>query len=302
MEIEKRNIPLQVSPNRPTQNYAPNWDKAQAWITSVKNQYRNDSKEGQVAQKAIDNIQYISMEIFDKQLTFCVQKLNDLLKKNQHPDFSVGIVCGKSNQWVTSLALKDLDYLPSSWFSLGSKQGTIDSKAPTAEFDMAHVKEETIVLFDDCSYTGTQLMDNLKRIKDNSGEKKRHVYVVIPFMSKDAQQQAKSFATTEKFELEIITTNETIKQGNEIFDFNNGEMKILQNLNYNARAAIGPTFTLCYTAWRLPDAASFLHQFGTEKMARFVQMNGKEKELVYLKEEEAFLPLSIRRPYEIQNS
>ena len=173
--MEARSIPLHACPKRPIRNYELNKVKAQQYITTLPAKYQ------QIAQKAVDNVLYISMQGFDQELKAYVERLNVRLKASGYQNFSVGFVCGKSQQWVTGLALKDLQALPSSWFSLGDNQGTIILDVPKQECNVQGIKEDAIVLFDDASYSGHQLRDNIARIAKSV---KKKIFIVTPYMTR----------------------------------------------------------------------------------------------------------------------
>lgn len=293
-------IPLRVCPKRPDQSYPMDQAKAAKYVGSL------DPQDQPLAQKALDHTQHITMAKFDGALKQCVGELN----KRINTPYSVGMVCGKSMQWVASLALKDVTTLPASWFPLSSKQGSWTAKTPESHLDISHVTEDTLVIFDDCSYSGTQLFDNLCKIEEavNKGKVPKKLYMVIPFVSQAALDFYKHFQTTmhrsapSLLQVELITGNEKIHCVRDIFPDPN-ERKQVSNFfeaqylsTAHAHLNLPGTTSLCWADWRMPDGQSFEAGFGSTHMRK---RNLAGFYLDRLPQAEYFIPEQIPRPYNI---
>jgi hypothetical protein len=296
--LTTREIPLHVCPARPGRSYPMDQAKADQYVSSLDSQYQP------LAKKALAHTQHISMTKFDGALKQCVDTLNQQLKT----PYSVGITFGKSMQWVASLALKDLGRLPDSWFPLSSEQGTMFVQTLESKLDISHVTEGTLVIFDDCSYSGTQLYGNLCRLEEavNKGNFPKQLYIVIPFMSQAAQDQFKNFQaiarpTLSLLQVTLITGSEKIHCIKDIFNQNERDQistffnsvyfsSMHKHLNHPG------TTSLAWTDWRMPDARSFEKGFGNVGM---LKRNAQGFYLDTLSEDEYFIPVKIPRPYQI---
>lgn len=292
--IETTGIPLHVCPKRPEKNYPLNQDKANAYIQALPKEHQT------VATKAIEHAQYISMEKFDAALKQCVQELNQKLTT----PFSVGMTCGKSTQWVAGLALKDLKSLPHSWFPLSSEQGTFFVKTPKSQLEVGHIQEETLVLFDDCSFSGTQLTRNLVQIEEALKKEnlRKKILVVIPFMTQPALEKVNRLSanTDSALSIEVITTSERIKTIKEIFtDEERYQFGIIFNSHYfssfHTHLNLPGTTTFCWSDWRLPDPLSFEKGFGSTLMQKPDPNNADN--MITIGNDEYFVPHEIPRPY-----
>lgn len=299
--LESKKIPLHVCPMRPAKSYEMDKVKAQAYVASLPEKYRD------VMQKAIDNAQYISMEKFDQALKGCVKELMTKIG----PSYSVGMVCGKSMQWVASLALKDTDRLPDSWFPLSSEQETVGiKKTPKSEIDLRRVKEDTLVLFDDMSFSGEQLQKNLRDIKYAIKEhhcNAKKLIVVVPFMTQVAYDMVQTFIQDQKemgfnLTIELITTDERLRTVKEIFTKEEGA-KICNvfEIGYfswkREDLHLPGTTTLAWSPWRKPDGKSFEPGFGTKAM--LAPDLADPTYLETISEDRYFMPTDIPRPYAI---
>lgn len=286
--IDKRKIPLQLFPKRPETTYEPNLKNAQAYVAKL-------PQEDQPAmQKAIDKIQYISMKKFDAALSDCVQELDRQIGQEK---YNIGIVCGKSNQWVSSLALKTLKNLPNSWSSLGDSQGTMGlSDVPRMESNYYHAKEKTMVLFDDVGYSGRQMKGNVSRILEQKPG--MHLYVVVPFISALAIERLREAGESHKGRVTLITTNERVETMGKMFTPEE-EAVMKKYTRYEG----DHNLTLAYTDWRYPDSWSFLPGFGSSGSRQpGTKRTIDEDDDGMLKPEQYFLPApgSIKRPYGIE--
>jgi hypothetical protein len=210
-EMKEREIPLHVFPKKPEKSYPLDKKKFEDYKNSLKNE-----DEKKVLQHMEDNVQHISMTQFEEKLKECVTELNKSLKNKT---FSVGFACGKSSQWVSGLALKTLETLPTSWFPLKSSY-----KDPVqSDLGVEEVEEKDIVLFDDISYSGKQITGYIKGIEKQLMSKKmvKNLFLIIPFITKQAFDEIQNLQESYKDQLNItlITSEQgTIKTMREILD------------------------------------------------------------------------------------
>lgn len=283
-EMRAKGIPLVSTPNLPTREFHPNHDAVTEYIDGwakfhaeaeepkpkFKDVYEGEfhATEAQLAalKKAMAAVQYISVDQLTTDLQELTVQLNQSFENLGIKSYSAGMSCGKSQQWVHSLALKHLILRPSSWFSLAKHQGTCDSiEKPELDFNLETVKEETIVIYDDCAYTGTQLVGNINQIAKDPKAKKRNVFVVVPYMSKTAlakfkgcEKAFKNFQIFTKIDRPIKLVTET---------FTPTEIHTLEWAHCFYHPKGGQRFrgydqTFCYTSWRYPDGTSFVQNFG----------------------------------------
>jgi len=291
-EIPIRQLPLHVCPKRPEQSYKIDASQANLYTDLLPKEQKD------VARKAIASTQHISMSKFDKHLKECVHQLNAKLKNGEKP-FSLGLSYAKSNQWVASLAIKDLDYLPTSHFSLGDKQGTTNVKKLAVPYNGHSIEQDRVVLFDDCSYSGIQLADNVRRVATTlaSRESPQEIFVVVPFMTQAAQEHITRLG--EKYDnvsITLITSHKTIKTIVEIFN-DPDELQKFDCLTHG-QALATPGRTLCYTDWRYPDGTSFVQGWGTLPRQE-IQVGNPEDGMVKYISHSPFIAQEIPRPYGI---
>lgn len=284
--MDKRKIPLQVFPKRPDREYAPNRQKAQEFVAKIPTAHQP------AMQKAVDSIQHISMQMFDAALADCVKELDHQLNNTS---YSVGLACGKSYQWVSSLALKTLQNLPTSWYSLPDQGVFGITGVPRIEGNAIYVKEKTVVLFDDVSYSGRQIRSNVSGIL--SEKPGTHVFVVVPFMSQLAIDGLQQVGHSMKGRVTVITTNRRVETLPTLFTPEEQEI-LTKYEKYGSGSFKDPRLTLTYTDWRYPDAWSFVTGFGSNRTA-YRDESGERHELT---PDQYFLPTSesIERPYGIE--
>lgn len=111
-----------------------------------------------------NKIKHIRHADFMGCLKFAVSSFNHELESLQDKEYTVLVQPSKSNQWVAELALRFLTDHPTRNFrSLGEKE----ARDFTSYLDRLHSYEDVprrIVLFDDASYSGTQLTQHVKAI------------------------------------------------------------------------------------------------------------------------------------------
>ena len=268
--MQQRGIPLHPCPKEPETTYPLKEESKEGWLKGIYDNLKNlkghklpitqtEEEDLQILKKVTDNIQHITYSDLDKALSECVAKLNDALKTTGKNKYSVGFACGKSQQWMASLALKYLQFLPQSWFSLSLAQGTIglQNVVPTAACMVDTVNEDTLVLFDDCSYSGTQLEGILYDQLDSKAKTKKTLYIVIPFLSSEAEKIIQKAQTSCKnLDIKLITSTTKIKLVKELFT-EEKEKKLVELAVTQELFQTASHHSLCYTDWRLPDGTSF---------------------------------------------
>lgn len=277
--LQSNGIPLHPCPNVAGTSHPVNEKAKRTWMEKAKISLKGtvitpaDEAIDNLLKKAVDNIQHFTQKDLETALKQCTDQLNILLEENNHTKYSVGFACGKSQQWVASLSLKNLSHLPQSWFSLGSSQGTMGLSIPQADCTVDSVSESALVLFDDASYSGNQLIGLLGTLNRELKEKKS-VYIVIPFMSSRIKQQIQK-GGYKKLDIHLITSDKEIKLTKEIFQGHpEEEMTVIKKLVDDSIDNSGMHRTLCYTDWRFPDETSFPHHFGR---VQIVEGEGEDK-------------------------
>lgn len=249
--LTKRGIPLTVEPPVPAQEYAIDRKRGDEWLEACGGEYRK------IAEKVYKYVQHLTFADLDRELAVCVKALNQDLAENQITDYAVGLVVGKSTQWVASLATKTLDIMPSSYFSLGSDQGSILSKehgvVPRQELNVVEIKQKTLVIFDDCSYTGSQIYKNLSEINKALTEKK-DLYLVVPFLSEAPNNNFSALTHLTNLNIKCFTSPTKIQNLIEIIP-DKADFELFKEL---APGTVDPRngTALCYTDWRFPDETS----------------------------------------------
>lgn len=296
-QINEKLIPLSALPQRPKKGYPVDKKKAENYLEIAFVKHPKGDSYKTVTRKAVEAVQYIRMSEFDSALRKCVQTLNTQLTT----PYAVGLVEGKSNQWVASLALKDLKLLPQNWFPLGSdEQGTLNLKVPKAPFKLDHITEETVALLDDCSYSGTQLCNNLikiiKKIKTSNIPIKK-IFIIIPFMTEQAVNKVNEIKQTyaSSVDIELITGDKRMKTVKEIIP-DTDERFLFREVIFHS-GHLTDECTLSYTQWRLPDGRSFVKGFGAGGMAIY---DGEREVKNLSNPDDHFVPSEIPRPYEIK--
>lgn len=297
--LDHRKLPLEVTAERPTQEYPIDKTRAQEWINACEGEYKT------LAEKLVANIQHITFSDLQRELTACVAIFNESIAK-EPSEYAVGLTVGKSLQWVTSLAVEHLAQLPNAYFPLGRGGSTLagyegkNNFVDTTELTVSKVNEKVLAIFDDCSFTGTQLLGFLSQINNQLKERKV-MYVVIPFMAESIKKEltGQPFAN---LQIKLISSSTPIRPLKEIFTVAEQQMlrKMTQPVSMNV--------TLCYTDWRLPDGTSTCQELvtGMPSMAA----SGRTKYAVACEKEEIvfrkhhyykLIPYSsIPRPYGIQ--
>lgn len=222
-------------------------------------------KEGGFGQTFCDSIDIIPMRDLSLGLISCVKTLNHLL--NLDRPYAVGIRKKKSQTWVAELALPFLKKMPSSTFVIG-----VDSWGES-EGEPLKTNIKQFVIFDDATYSGSQLESTIttlkKKIYERFGYERCNLYLVVPFASDHSLTVLKEsqfiFDARGNLGTTVITTNKKIKVIGELFCQN--MLKVLdlsvnkQSLKWLLRELYNQnnrTKTLTHCHWKLADDQSTL--------------------------------------------
>lgn len=255
-DLAEKKIPLHPYPVVPQVTYPIIEENREKFIQFCEENLQETQAE--ILKKMAFNVQHISFPIFQKELKHVIEILNKELKGMNNPKYSLGFVIKKSNQWVSSLALPYLNYLPSDWFTPNINFAVGQHAKADFRKKIDTIKEKIVVVIDDCSYSGEQLKNSLEKIT-NQGFK---VFAVVPFMSNCAIDKLKSI------NVQIITSDIRIPTVHELFS--EGEVNQLKEVNivkegfkvFSLKGAFNKGVTLTYTDWRIPDPQSFVSDFG----------------------------------------
>lgn len=215
-----------------------------------------------IVQTAINSVQQLTQKQLDTELEKCVMVLNERLRELGMPSYAAAVAEKKSSQWCMELATPYLDYLPSSGLSIsngGVAKGIGNTDSKTGRF--SELKEEVLVLFEDCSYSGAQLDYYFQEFIGRArAEKPLKIFVVVPFISESALKVLQdNIATRAKKKknvvIEIITSKTRIKSLKDVFPDE-------RDLNLFHAIHPGNALHLAICDWRFPDPASFCPSLG----------------------------------------
>lgn len=205
-----------------------------------------------------------------------IERLKQVGKNSK---FSVGYSVGRSTQWILAYALLQFpqDFLPSSTFKLYPVDSYSSSFCYICnENDKAlepeEIKEKTFVFFDDVSYTGSQLLELISRLKSqiefNENDQIR-IIVGIPFITQCALEKImkEKLILPKNIQVEIITTNKKLFSLNDL-----PEESYPKSWNSDNLFSAGPS--LVFTDWKIPDSFSF-----PKKLIKYI--NRKHSSPVY---------------------
>jgi hypothetical protein len=166
-------------PKKPIQSYPPDPKKSIEWVSS----HPPELKE--LASKIMDSVEHISHEEFEKALLSSVESFNRhlaSLPKNQR-EYTIVLPdsCPRpfkpytemSNLWITMLALPFLRFPPTKIAVAQMMTGK----------PLKDVKTKNIVLFDDASYSGSQISEIMGGMHP---DRSTRIHIVTPFMTSRA--------------------------------------------------------------------------------------------------------------------
>lgn len=247
--------------------------QAQEWVDSHHEYYRPALNE------IVNNIKRVSHKNFKKNLKLAVDKFNTQMDGVRNKNYTVLIEPKKSNQWVAELALENLSYKPTEVLSLGAKEAR-DYVDYLEKISSLATYPERIVLFDDASYSGTQLVNHVKAIfskfkeisKYNSSVKLPIIHVIVPFSTKYAHQKLKSIQSLVGDHLQITSISK-IPSVDEMLT--NDHINRLRELyGWEADSIESEGRGLIYFDHKIPNGMSFVEPFATGSV--FPGKNGHE--------------------------
>ena len=190
------NTTFSNEPELPTTKHSHAIDKEQAalWVQEHQPETREALTE------LLREVKHIAYKTFNTQLGKSIKAARialcarlSLEKASQLTDRMIVLVeNSKSNQWVAELACRYFDFKASEYYRLGDK----DAKKFRDHLDQSSVIErksmenKVIVLFDDGSYSGTQLTNHMVSLLQVQKELKfDSICVIVPFMTDFAHQK-----------------------------------------------------------------------------------------------------------------
>jgi hypothetical protein len=273
-EVRKRGLHLQPLPKTPVLHCIPKLDGiansiARGRLCAQGNAIPTSEQIEKEADRisptlGLKHIQRLSLEDLSQRLTQCATLLASLLIRSRQTRYAVGFVHGESSQWVTARALQYLhncQILPTSQFSLGNGSGT---HAPKANFSLGKVSEETLVLFDDYSFSGEPLMGNLTKIEEYLKKTKqvKTVYLILPFATNRVIKLLKQ-RQSPWCRLVLITPRlSAIPTLSELYPNLPERQQVANYFGYQPKEAeeggVAANGTFAYCDWRVPDRNSSL--------------------------------------------
>lgn len=175
-------------------------EKAVRWVE------RHDGNLQSPLWEVMGNVHHVSFEVFQRELQTTLQDALEQLTKFYGRDFvpekdAIVLVEGqKSNKWVAELALHYANFRPASYFRLGEKSAECFSayfharNAEELKVLSEDFTDKTIVLFDDGSYSGTQLSNHVSAViktVDRYTLPILAICLVVPYMTEVAQKRVR---------------------------------------------------------------------------------------------------------------
>lgn len=284
MNIHSTNTEIKLNKNPPE----PNSDSIKAWLDEGSSVLKEQAQEWVNAHheyyrpalmKLVNNIKRVSHKNFKIYLKRAVIKFNDHMDRVDNKKYTVLVEPKKSNQWVAELALSNLVYKPTECLSLGAKEGRdyvnyLDRLSSSAEYP------ERIVLFDDASYSGTQLANHVESIfskfkeisSSNSSIKLPIIHVIVPFSTKYAHEKLESLQYHASGHLEITSISEipSVDQLLTADDLN----RLRELYGWGKDSVESKGRSLIYFDHKIPNGMSFVEPFTTGSV--FPGKNGHE--------------------------
>jgi hypothetical protein len=252
----------------------------------------------------LENVQILT---FKHLLTNLEKCCHTLFSQLQDKPYHVAVILGKSQAWIADLSYRYLPIknLPKSVIEIGKI--TDKNKFETLKFNLDKLIALTngnVVLFDDVSYTGKQLLDFIKLIefKLKNTQTKLHLYLVLPFMSKLAKKTVLNAISSSQysFQISLITeyelnnvldmtktlTSPQVEKLYQLLDSPSVSPKIPALSNEKDAFAMTEISQkcLCFTEWKKPDNVSLPKLFGTTEIAPDYLQNGLTKLPTLIKE------------------
>lgn len=204
----------------------------------------DDAFEKYVFQKVTHALQHITFSDLVNGLRTIIPVFNEAIGVNP---FSAVVIPGKSNEWVTQIALQEGLKIPD---KLSVREAESDCSTPAYY--------ENVVIIDDGSYSGEQislimltLCKPPKKIA-NKYPPVRKFFVLVPFITNEAKEMLLKTAAKKSVEINIFSSSHM-----PTFDetLTKEEVACFKKLAYRPGSTrFGPT--LAFTDWRRPDQYS----------------------------------------------
>lgn len=205
----------------------------QELIESAQNDF-----DRRVISKALEGIRHLTFNDLTQELQRCIERFNSSIGVENYKTF---VMRNKSNWWVSQLAL-----------NLGIKPpiGLIENRFENPE-------SQKIVILDDCSYSGSQIVDNMNLLSTAAGKPQGlKFFVVVPFITNGAKKFIQEFALKHSLNVELIT-NSFLPSLAEVLDPD--EMRRFKELFCRQEGSSGSA--LAFADWKLPDYLSVPEYF-----------------------------------------
>ena len=272
-QLDQANIPLNCQHPAPLENKCTvNRDVINDYLEKLQVEHPDWYA---LKSKFFNNIDIISYDELKEALAVCCHQLNELLGDQQ---YSLGFVPEKSQQWIAEHALPHLKKLPQTYFQ-NEADGGITAEGARGYQEEVKTDQKHFVIFDDCSYSGTQLFGLIEGLKKAAGkthkDEKCHLYLVVPFLSETAENYIQNFNKLAliqglgNLQIHLITSNRKITSMQNHFTYQETEQlakfdaKAFGTHNWLreyvdlGRGTQAPTVCLTITEWKVPDEKSF---------------------------------------------
>lgn len=220
------------------------------------NSFKSDTHRS-VAEKLIrQQLRKLTMQELQDRLAACMIPLNSAI---QGEYYSVIVETGHSSQWVTELALRHLNTLPSHVVRIG----------PQYAFSTTNLTRcKNLVLIDDCAYSGTQMakriLPNLFKALSSSDDNNHYdLTIIFAFMTTYAKSailtSLENLQTHYSHTVDITLTllhGEIIPTINELPIEEDDKLATREILDFNSYVDLD-RFVLTWADWKIPDFMSF---------------------------------------------
>ncbi len=213
--------------------------------------------------EVVNKVKRIRHREFIGELKKVVEQFNEKLETVENKSYTILVQPHKSNQWVADWAVDDLNHLNHAEFKeLGEKHAS----SFIAFLDRIKNTErvaQRIVLFDDCSYSGTQLSEHVKAIFTKYEAEHRAnptIHVIVPFITDYAFELIKKVGEEKKHrKLEIIYSKKIISVEQALSKEH--ILKLKELYNWSAEPIETQGRGLIYFDHKIPNGMSFIKPF-----------------------------------------
>lgn len=211
--------------------------------------------------RVVEKIEYIGEQNFKNSLTACVNKLNNTLNtsKLKNEVFTILTAEGKSNKWVFDLIKPKLNECKIDY----QEEPLGETYAKEFKLNYAENKvnslPKNIILFDDASYSGTQIfnhvttiIDMIKSIKPTKNIHDYKIFVVVPFITTTAEEKIKKVHS--HFKVNLISDKYMKTMGELI---SKEDQKVLEKTLWSRGDVRYDTCSLTYFSHKIANFMSF---------------------------------------------